>query len=192
MNKPRTRIVFIGDSIIQEMPISQITPHGVNYGIAGDTTKGLIDRLDTISLLNNAAAIVTLIGINDFWFYGKEKIIDYYKLLLDIMPQKTKVIINSILPIDNGYDSLPNNDSIDNVNSHIEQLCDLHTRFYYCDSNSHLKNSAGILDRDYHTGDGLHLSETGYAILMQSIALKLKAILPEQTDISIPQQCINL
>ncbi len=187
MNKPRTRIVFIGDSIIQEMPISQITPNGVNYGIAGDTTKGLIDRLDTISPLNNAAAVVTLIGINDFWFYGKEKIIDYYKLLLDIMPQKTKVIVNSILPIDDEYDSLPNNDLIDSVNSHIEQLCDLNDRFYYCDSNNRLKDSEGTLDRNFHIGDGLHLSEIGYVVLMQSIALKLKNILPELTDISIPQ-----
>ncbi len=187
MNQPRTSIIFIGDSIIQEMPVSQITPNAMNYGIAGDTTKGLIDRIDTISPLNNAAAVVTLIGINDFWFYGKEKIIDYYKLLLDIMPQKTKIIVNSILPIDEKYDSLPYNDLIDNVNTHIEQLCDLHDRFYYCDSNSSLKNSEGILDRNFHIGDGLHLSEMGYVVLMQSIAAKLRKILPEHTDISIPQ-----
>ncbi len=187
MNQARTKIIFIGDSIIQEMPVTQITPNGMNYGIAGDTTKGLIDRIDTISPLNNAAAVVTLIGINDFWFYGQEKIIDYYKLLLDILPQKTKIIVNSILPIDDEYDSLPNNDLIDKVNTHIEQLCEPRDRFYYCDSNSNLKNSAGTLDRNFHIGDGLHLSEIGYIALMQSIAVKLKQILPEHTDISIPQ-----
>ena len=181
------RIVFIGDSIVQEMPIDKITPHGENYGIAGDTTKGVIDRLDTISILNNACAIVVHIGINDFWFYGKDKIIDYYKILLDIIPKNRATLINSILPIDEEYESLPYNHLIDETNKRIEQLCENYLQLHYCDSNSRMKNSAGYLDRDFHIGDGLHLSELGYLILTQSIAANLKQIVPCGCEVIIPQ-----
>lgn len=183
----KNRIVFIGDSIVQEMPIRQITPDGENYGIAGDTTKGVIDRLDTISILNKAYAIVIHIGINDFWFYGKDKIVDYYKILLDIIPKNTTTVINSILPIDEDYESLPYNHQIDETNKRIEELCQNHQHLHYCDSNSRMKNSAGYLDRDFHIGDGLHLSELGYLMLIQSIASKLKQILPSGCNINIPQ-----
>ncbi len=183
----RDKIVFIGDSIVQEMPINQITPNGINYGIAGDTTKGVIDRLDTISILNRACAIVIHIGINDFWFYGKDKIIDYYKILLDIIPKNALTVVNSILPIDEEYETLPHNQIIDDTNKRIEELCQNYGQLYYCDSNSRMKSSTGGLERNFHIGDGLHLSELGYLLLMQSIASKLKEILPLECKITIPQ-----
>ena len=183
----KNRIVFIGDSIVQEMPIGQITPNGENYGIAGDTTKGVIDRLDTISILNNACAIVIHIGINDFWFYGKDKIIDYYKILLDIIPKNTVTVVNSILPIDEEYETLPYNHVIDEVNQRIEDLCQNHKNLHYCDSNSRMKNSAGYLEQEFHIGDGLHLSELGYLMLMQSIATKLNRVVPKGCIVNTPQ-----
>ena len=61
-------ILFIGDSLTEWFNLKMYFPEAsiINEGIAGDTTYGLLERLEAI-LDVTADKIFLLIGINDVW-----------------------------------------------------------------------------------------------------------------------------
>src|SRR5262245_21550491 len=44
-NVPDGSVLFFGDSLVQGLCVVAVTPNAVNFGIGGDTTAGLLDRL---------------------------------------------------------------------------------------------------------------------------------------------------
>ena len=52
---PAGSVVFIGDSITQGLPVSAIVANGINYGIGGDTTVGVLRRLSQIRVSRTPA-----------------------------------------------------------------------------------------------------------------------------------------
>jgi len=67
--------IFIGDSITQGLNVSAVKQNSVNFGIGGDTTKGVINRI-TDYKVKETQDIYLLIGINDLQFRGNEEIIN--------------------------------------------------------------------------------------------------------------------
>jgi lysophospholipase L1-like esterase len=71
VSQDRRAVVFLGDSITQGWEDqNQLTRHfpglkTANRGISGDTTRGVLIRLDEDVLAVNPAAVVLLIGTND-------------------------------------------------------------------------------------------------------------------------------
>ena len=60
-------VVFLGDSITEIAPLAKLFPsiHTVNRGISGDTTRGMLFRLDDNVLDLEPSAVVILGGTND-------------------------------------------------------------------------------------------------------------------------------
>ena len=56
--------MFLGDSHVQGLAVSSITPNAVNLGIGGNTTVGLIQRLQNLKSLQLARTVVIAIGYN--------------------------------------------------------------------------------------------------------------------------------
>lgn len=98
--------VMLGDSMIlynewaEEFPIGPI----LNRGIGGDTTFGLLKRLDTITS-GKPKRIVLMIGVNDIskGFTEKQTLKNYDKILSTIQEKSpsTKIIMTSVLPVNN-------------------------------------------------------------------------------------------
>ncbi len=62
---PDQAVLFIGDSFIQGLCVTEVAAKSINYGIGGDTTEGLLARLPHYPSLNRARAVVVSVGEND-------------------------------------------------------------------------------------------------------------------------------
>lgn len=69
----RGALVFFGDSITEMAPLEKLFPgrHVANRGISGDTSRGLLFRLDDNVLALEPSAVVILCGANDMVQPGK-------------------------------------------------------------------------------------------------------------------------
>jgi lysophospholipase L1-like esterase len=166
---PIKSIIFYGDSIIQGLCVNAISCKGVNFGIAGDTTYGLRQRINKYQSIISADAVVISIGINDIIKNKpKEIIIDNYKKILNNIPENIPVIINAILPIDE-QNRKKLNSTIKNINSELYKLSKTSEKYFFNDASDKLINYRGNLSSVYHVGDGLHLNKKGYEILITSL-----------------------
>ena len=172
-------IIFLGDSLTdqgawQELLRNTTTKPIKNRGISGDTTDGVLNRLQDI-IIAKPFKIFLLIGTNDIWNEEKTpaEIISNYQIILSkfktSIPQ-TQVYVQSLLPINNqDYPYLTlKNEEIISVNQQLEQLAQKFS-YQYVDLYSSFINQDNQLDAQY-TMDGVHLNGKGYAQWQKNIA----------------------
>ena len=176
------KIVFLGDSITegaQNWNKYFDSKNIVNRGISGDTTEGVLARLDEICYYK-PLAVFLLIGINDIFNIDPpnldrvtmEIVANNILRISDrVINQSTaKIFIQTILPInnklffnENGWfpnHKVPLNDQISKINTLIKNqskdnlyiVIDLHSAFL---------NNNGLLN-EACTTDGVHLNKYGY------------------------------
>lgn len=161
-----TDIIFLGDSITDEGEWSELFNNKKikNRGISGDTTEGISNRIDQI-LAAKPQKIFLMIGINDLREKHKpiENALKSYKtILVQIKTEspKTKVFIQSLLPVNNQKKYLYDNNLIIQFNLALQKLAkDFDCE--YIDIFSHLADSDSQLDNKY-TLDGIHLNGQAY------------------------------
>lgn len=150
--------IIIGDSITQGL----LYPRFVNFGISGDTTYGVLNRLDKYQSIGRAKKVILLIGVNDLERRSNDEIIANYRQILAKVPHD-KLIVFSILPVTHERElKQPNmlNSRIVNINKSLAQLCnDNSVRFI--DMRADFIDNQGYLKQQY-TSDGLHLNTNGY------------------------------
>ena len=162
-------IIFLGDSITDGCNWSEMFGRIQikNRGISGDTTQGLLDRLEEV-LSSRPAKIFLMIGINDL---GQGRREDYVlaniKSLLKEVRQKspeTQVYIQSVLPINDRFSIFPGymdeTPRILSVNKVLRRMAGDYG-FVYIDLFSAMSDGKNRLS-DKYTNDGLHLNGTGY------------------------------
>lgn len=158
--------VMIGDSLIAGAEWSELFPRVsiVNRGISGDTTAGLLTRMDSIVTTKAKRAFI-LIGINDL-IANKEVEEISANYILMIKHLKSNNIIPYILStlLTNG--SVIVNSKVTELNMRLIRICD-ENDVTYIDLNKLLANQ-GMLDINY-TIDGVHLNGHGYMVLKSAI-----------------------
>lgn len=168
-------IVFFGDSMTDEGDWQKLFPgtNLVNRGIGGDTTLGLLNRIDQVIALR-PPKIFLMIGTNDLCF--NRSIADTLKNYDEILRRlhtslpETKIYIESVLPFnDQIFPShyLRSNENIKTLNVGIRQLAEKH-HDPYLDLVPYFSDADGRLPAEY-TIDGLHLNADGYAIWKEHI-----------------------
>lgn len=172
--KSNSDIIFLGDSITDECEWAELleNPHIKNRGISGDTTNGVLNRLDDI-LESKPQKIFLMVGINNFIYYKQpveELVADYKKMIAEINQQSptTKLFIQSVLPVNKTkYKSGVDNKKVIELNSRLRELA---TEFSlpYIDLFSHLADSENQLDSRY-TQDGVHLNGQAYLVWKEVI-----------------------
>ena len=170
-NVPEKAVIFIGDSITQGLCVSAIACPAVNYGIGGDTTIGVLKRLNCYNSIKRASAIVVAIGINDMKYLSNNEIIKNYQTIIDRLPSNIPVIISAILPIDEEIrsDCINWNKRIKALNMQLKKLASIKKNIFFVNIGPHLVDNAGNLDDIYHDGDGIHLNSKGNAILIKAL-----------------------
>ena len=175
-------IVFLGDSITDGGCWDELFP-GLpvkNRGINGDTTIGVLNRIEDI-LNYKPAAIFLLIGTNDLpWFEYRhdEDILKTYGQILErckeISPE-TKVFVQSILPRAKSFAK-----RIRELNIHLEILAE-EFQCTYIDLYTHFAGANGELNLLY-TNDNLHLMSIGYACWVEILAPYLAEFHPKRAS----------
>lgn len=168
-------IVFVGDSITQDYNIYEyFQGYPVyNRGIGGDTSKGLLTRMDHSIFNLNPKTIIILIGTNDLAMLETKpaevgaRIIEIVNLIKVKLPE-SKIIVQSIYPVNANISPqtvLPrSNHDIMEINSIIKSIPGI----VYLDLFSKLVDDEGNLDKQY-TVEGLHINNQGYELITEII-----------------------
>lgn len=177
-------IVFVGDSITQNYPVHEFYP-GLpvyNRGIGGDTTVGLLHRLDESIFDLSPAIVVLLIGTNDLALLDTtpDAIVERIRTIVEMIHNKspdTKIMVQSIYPVHQGPHpqissmsvGVRNNRDIQTCNHLLSQLPGI----TYVDMFSHLVDGNGQIHLAYTT-EGLHISSEGYQVITNYLMPLLK------------------
>jgi lysophospholipase L1-like esterase len=163
------KIVFLGNSITEGGKWKQLLKDStiINRGISGDNTFGVLARLNEVLKLKPASLFV-LIGTNDLSKkIPDEAIIENIFTIVSKIKAgspKTKIFIQSILPVNETIEQFPqqfnNAMHINTINDQLQRYAD-RLRYTYVDLYGKFIDSQGRLDAKY-TFDGLHLNAAGY------------------------------
>lgn len=165
-------IVFVGDSITQDFNIYEYFK-GVdvyNRGIGGDTTKGLLNRLEvSIDQLKPSKVFIQM-GTNDLElldakpediFNNISKVVKHIKNQF----KETKIYVISLYPVNQNIDKATvgkrTNTNIEKTNQLLKDLEDI-TFINIYDK----LLSSGVLNPLY-TLEGLHLNQEGYKVVTE-------------------------
>jgi lysophospholipase L1-like esterase len=180
-------IVFLGDSLTQRYPLNEFYPglHLYNRGIDGDTTEGVLKRLELSIFDLKPTMMVLQIGTNDLQVAGlsKENTISNIQLIvrnIQTTQPSIKIILVSLYPVNLSVDKLVNkfivgprnNQDIKTINEAIEKIQGVR----FVNAYPHLLNEDKELNMQY-TKEGLHLSLAGYAIITPLIRQAIDALL---------------
>ncbi len=174
---PRGEICFLGDSITDGCNWTELTGNRkvTNRGISGDTAEGILARLDEV-ISGKPAKVFLMIGTNDLAWAGKtvpetrdniEKIIDR----IQAESPKTKIYLQSVLPVIDGRIEKFDNADINAVNPLLAQLA-REKNVTWIDLNSVFRDSGGQLRVEF-TEDGLHLNGEAYRLWYELIKKNL-------------------
>lgn len=170
--------LFIGDSLTEWFELGHYFPdiRIINEGIAGDTSFGVLERLE--SILNiSADKIFLMIGINDvFNGFQKADIIENQQLIIEQIlthVNGTELIVQSLLPVNETMLGSPDylNKLISFINKELKSHCEARKLTYLDLYPAFLEGDE--MKREYTT-DGGHLSPAGYTLWAEKLKSYLK------------------
>ena len=175
-NSAKGQIVFIGDSITDlyvlddyyaDLPLATY-----NRGIGGDTTEGVLKRLDVSVIDLKPSKVVLMIGTNDVNAKrDNDDILDTYRQIVNkirIELPDTELYCMSIIPQGKGLEDYTSVDvdlsteKILALNVGIEAIAE-EKGAVYVDLFSYLADADDYLLGEY-TDDWLHLNEAGFEV----------------------------
>ena len=173
------KAVFFGDSITDYCDLEVYYPglNAVNMGISGDTTGGMLERIERSVYSQEPDVVVFLGGVNDILSgYDDSATVANIRAILEGVRAnlpKAEVLVQSIYPVSE-YAGSDFNSHIRAVNDEIKNMAkELGCR--YVDVYSAMATAEGRLDGRY-SYDGLHPNEEGYAVACPIVAKELEKI----------------
>lgn len=158
-------IVMLGDSLTERQNWSEslvATRMVRNRGISGDTSDGVLARLDEI-IAARPRAVFLLIGTNDLWSNNSAKKtaknIDAIILALRSGNPQLPIFLQTIFPL---RSDPARNQKVRSINAHLSGLASKQG-VILIDTYSALVDEAGLLGASY-TDDGVHLTPAGYKV----------------------------
>ncbi len=161
-------VVFLGDSITQGWnSLAQDFPdmHVANRGIGGDTTRGVLYRLNADVLSLKPKAVVLLIGTNDIGNGARpDDVADNIEAIIRALRKSNvnlPIIICRVMP--RSDQNLRFASNVRKLNTMIDQLAKTQTNAVECDTWSLFAASDGGCQPEFFRDDLLHLNQKGYA-----------------------------
>ncbi len=190
-------LLFVGDSItdwfanprganpatggkVWEADFGSMKP--ANFGIAGDTTQGVLWRMQNRELEGfKAKLIVLMLGTNNINRNPIDEIVDGNRLIVEEFKKRqpqAKVLILGIFPRNNMRqpEQTPAlRATIKEINSKLATLADK-KQVFYMDIGDKFLTADGTLTTDIMP-DGLHPSEKGYQVWADAILPRVKELM---------------
>lgn len=168
-------VLFLGDSMMAYFPFKQLDlTHVVNQGIPGDTTDGVLNRLNYVYKVNPKRVFLH-IGSNDLALTEntEDEIIHHIQMIINnLFNHQIEVYVLSITPVltnhtkvNQTYVKKRSNDLINRLNDRIKNLKNI---TLFIDINSLLKDEDDVLSASLTT-DGVHLNTQGYHIMYDAM-----------------------
>ncbi|MGI0493104.1 GDSL-type esterase/lipase family protein [Alkalinema pantanalense CENA528] len=172
----RPLMVMVGDSLSQWYPSDYLPSRDIwlNQGISGDTTRGILQRLDDFATAR-PDRIYVMAGVNDLKRGASDREIlqNLAKIIARLQRQhpQAEIVVQSILPT---RSSMIPNDRIETLN---QQLAQLTTRqgAAFLDLYREFVDRDGYLQQQLST-DGIHLNLQGYQVWQTALSQAKPAI----------------
>jgi len=153
--------VLLGSSHLQGLNTSLLGKNVLNFGIGGDTTAGLLNRINDYQSVHTASNVVLQIGGNDLWNNDEESLTKNLRELSLALANVKRLIWVGLIPIDyEVHPTYPKN-LFKQTNKTIQKLCLKTPNCTYLDPAKFL-NRADELQQSLHVGDGIHLNTETY------------------------------
>ena len=127
--------------------------------------------------------LVLSFGLNGItrWSRDPEAFLRNYRVLIDGILSRspnTKILLQSVYPVgENESFSLSVNElnkQIENLNAHILSLAEEYENVDYINTATLLSNSSGALSPNYDVGDGIHLTNEAYRIILLHLCQSMR------------------
>ncbi len=168
VNGSKADIVMIGDSITDGAEWGELFPNIsiVDRGIGGDTTRGVLKRMDSIYSTNARKAFI-MIGVNDL---GRNTSLDkvfanYEKIVYQLKQHGITPYVQSILFLGDKHSD--RNKDVLKLNLKLKELAKKEN-IVFIDLNKVLSEN-GKLKKSYSSEDGVHLNGDGYYVWKDNI-----------------------
>jgi lysophospholipase L1-like esterase len=171
---PPGAVVFLGSSTISRFPFARLYPGApcLNRGVGGDTTPGLLARLDRSLPVARPSGLVVYSGANDLRGHAEapDAIVASTRSLLDALVARfpdVPVALIEIMPI-----SAPPPDEpprLRALNEGLRSLAANRGVAFVRTNRPPLMDETGRLPRSL-SADGEHLNDAGYEILARWVA----------------------
>ena len=171
-------IIFLGDSITEWGNWEALLPEFEisNYGVAGNTTSQVIDRVDEL-FGKEANQLFLLVGINDL---GENRsLVDIesdYKKLVELLQSNNVASEINLVPVLPVIEREWEKEGLTLANiiklNKVIKVVAKENNFIFVDIYSAFTDSRGQLKNEFTT-DGLHLSESGYLKYAELISPEL-------------------
>jgi lysophospholipase L1-like esterase len=166
-------IDFVGDSLIGDGPWAELFSEVHNRGIGGDTSAGVLSRLDEV-LEGKPRKVILMVGTNDLatGVPDSQYLRHYRKILERILKESpgTAITCLAVLPLN---PSFPTHFSYGNArvvetNRQLKALVAEFPGVRFLDFAPLLADEAGNLRRELTT-DGMHLNLDGYLAIRETL-----------------------
>lgn len=167
LTKKKKQIIMLGDSITERGLWSELTMRTdiINRGINGDTSNGLLKRLDILN--DNTKIIFIMIGINDILRNKSAEFVfnTYKKIVTKLRSKNIPIIIQSTLYI--GESAPPYyNREVEKLNFLLQNYSKKKS-IQYIDLNVKFAPQGFLLEE--YSLDGLHLNGKAYMLWVEII-----------------------
>ena len=170
-------IIFLGNSITDGGEWCELlgNPNAKNRGISGDTSEGVLFRLNEVTR-SKPAKVFLLIGINDLSRgVSKDTVFSNICKIAERIKKdspKTKVFVQSILPVSDAFGLFKNHTNKTSeviwVNAQLKEWC-ANENVGFVDLYNRFKLPGSEKMNPQYTNDGLHLLGDGYLIWVEII-----------------------
>ena len=172
MNNEKYETMMLGDSITDEGQWDELLNNNKvqNRGISGDTTDGVLDRLNSVN--KNIKQVFIMIGVNDI-MRGKsvdEIYANYLKIIQIFKEKNIKIHIQSTLYIGETRKA-DFNPKVEELNKRLEKYAS-ENKITFINLNP-IFAPQKVLKKEF-TFDDLHLNGSAYKLWSQEIKLFLK------------------
>ncbi|MFH0289495.1 GDSL-type esterase/lipase family protein [Vibrio owensii] len=169
-------VVFLGDSITDFVEWSELFESAVlNRGINGDTTGGVLNRINSILSLRPNKVFI-LLGVNDIQsrIDTNTTTKNLREIVNALTNQGVNVYLQSVLPVNTElYNkhivpripsiNTPTNEKVKVINDTLIQLSEKSPLVHYLSLSDLLNKNSGTIKENY-TYDGLHLNGNGVSV----------------------------
>ena len=87
-----------------------------------------------------------------------------------------RVVLSAVLPVNEVVSGRNVNAKVPLLNAQLRDLCDEHATCAFADASQAVGDAKGQLREGLHSGDGIHLNDTGYDVLAKTLRDALERI----------------
>ncbi|MFD2514327.1 SGNH/GDSL hydrolase family protein [Pontibacter locisalis] len=160
--------LLIGDSHTYGIPEFELhhTSTVANRALNGETTKGVLFRLEKNILSLNPTYTVIQLGYNDLKYRSVENTItNYKKILSELKSERTYIV--SLFPVFHERTFI--NSKIITFNKALRDICAGSENYIYIDIHRKLYDYSLKGINPTYTSDGTHLTASGYSIYVEGL-----------------------